>query len=343
MVKFLYAEDFFKACRLDHRFCNCAQSDRHWRRGPGDRRRKLFVSDSGAAFDIGNDRHGRSVLAKRVGFARASHFVRDRHSLQLFRLFFRRSWSGLDRRRYLSSRTIAAIGHPTETAIRAVVTTRLMSFVSLLAVIACGLPIVLGYPLQPQRQNLARFICRDWQSVEWLQLLFLVLAIIRFRSFSCPLFWTRLLAFQTISVKALSSKAPLASQSAVFNIDSSAAGFDLCGDRGCLPRRNQFCGSLCPRSDFSSGRHGADRSGKLGRARSQRDILPGTGWRSSGDGAQHLRHVRRFLHSLSTRSAASCGYLRARIIMNSRQRVRRMSGAQASADRGTSAAASWKS
>jgi uncharacterized protein (TIRG00374 family) len=55
------------------------------------------------------------------------------------------SWTGVD---IFRAAQLRRSGIRTETAIRAVVTTRLMSFVSLLAVIACGLPIVLGYPLQ---------------------------------------------------------------------------------------------------------------------------------------------------------------------------------------------------
>ncbi len=39
------------------------------------------------------------------------------------------------------------LGIPTETAIRAVLSSRLVTFVSLLAVITCGLPIALSYPL----------------------------------------------------------------------------------------------------------------------------------------------------------------------------------------------------
>ena len=54
------------------------------------------------------------------------------------------SWTGADIFRAAQMRRL---GIPLETAIRAVVATRLVTFVSLLAVISCGLPIVLGYPL----------------------------------------------------------------------------------------------------------------------------------------------------------------------------------------------------
>jgi glycosyltransferase 2 family protein len=57
------------------------------------------------------------------------------------------AWTGAD---IFRAAQLRRVGIGTETAIRAVVTTRLMSFVSLLAVIACGLPIVLTYPLQPR-------------------------------------------------------------------------------------------------------------------------------------------------------------------------------------------------
>src|ERR1700733_8749346 len=56
------------------------------------------------------------------------------------------SWTGVD---IFRAAQLRQAGIPTETAIRAVVTTRLVSLTSLLAVIACGLPILLGYPLQP--------------------------------------------------------------------------------------------------------------------------------------------------------------------------------------------------
>jgi uncharacterized membrane protein YbhN (UPF0104 family) len=56
------------------------------------------------------------------------------------------SWTGVD---IFRAAQLRRSGISTEAAIRAVVTTRLMSLTSLLAVIACGLPIVLGYPLQP--------------------------------------------------------------------------------------------------------------------------------------------------------------------------------------------------
>jgi uncharacterized membrane protein YbhN (UPF0104 family) len=56
------------------------------------------------------------------------------------------SWTGVD---IFRAAQLRQSGISTETAIRAVVTTRLMSLTSLLAVIACGMPIVLGYPLQP--------------------------------------------------------------------------------------------------------------------------------------------------------------------------------------------------
>jgi uncharacterized membrane protein YbhN (UPF0104 family) len=55
------------------------------------------------------------------------------------------SWTGVD---IFRAAQLRRSGISTEPAIRAVVTTRLMSLTSLLAVIACGLPIVLGYPLQ---------------------------------------------------------------------------------------------------------------------------------------------------------------------------------------------------
>ncbi len=55
------------------------------------------------------------------------------------------SWTGVDIFRAVQLRRS---GIHTETAIRAVVTTRLVSLVSLLAVITCGLPIVFDYPLQ---------------------------------------------------------------------------------------------------------------------------------------------------------------------------------------------------
>ena len=57
------------------------------------------------------------------------------------------AWTGAD---IFRAAQLRRVGIGTETAIRAVVTTRLMSFVSLLAVIACGLPIVLSYPLLPR-------------------------------------------------------------------------------------------------------------------------------------------------------------------------------------------------
>jgi|SRR5579862_154034 len=55
------------------------------------------------------------------------------------------SWTGVD---IFRAAQLRRSGVATETAIRAVVATRLVSLTSLLAVIACGLPIVLGYPLQ---------------------------------------------------------------------------------------------------------------------------------------------------------------------------------------------------
>jgi len=56
------------------------------------------------------------------------------------------SWTGVD---IFRAAHLRQSGIPTETAIRTVVTTRFVSLTSLLAVIACGLPILLSYPLQP--------------------------------------------------------------------------------------------------------------------------------------------------------------------------------------------------
>lgn len=56
------------------------------------------------------------------------------------------SWTGVD---IFRAAQLRQSGIPTETAIRTVITTRLVSLTSLIAVIACGLPISLSYPLQP--------------------------------------------------------------------------------------------------------------------------------------------------------------------------------------------------
>src|SRR6202167_4823915 len=56
------------------------------------------------------------------------------------------SWRGVD---IFRAAQLRQSGIPTETAIRTVITTRFVSLTSLLAVIACGLPISLSYPLQP--------------------------------------------------------------------------------------------------------------------------------------------------------------------------------------------------
>jgi uncharacterized membrane protein YbhN (UPF0104 family) len=56
------------------------------------------------------------------------------------------SWTGVD---IFRAAQLRQSGISTGTAVRAVVTTRLMSFVSLLAVIGFGLPVVFRYPLQP--------------------------------------------------------------------------------------------------------------------------------------------------------------------------------------------------
>jgi uncharacterized membrane protein YbhN (UPF0104 family) len=64
------------------------------------------------------------------------------------------SWTGVD---IFRAAQLRRSGVGTEAAIRAVVTTRLMSLTSLLSVIACGLPFVLGYPLQPRDKALLSF------------------------------------------------------------------------------------------------------------------------------------------------------------------------------------------
>ena len=198
------------------------------------------------------------------------------------------SWTGVD---IFRAAQLRQSGIPTETAIRAVVTARLVSLTSLLAVIACGLPIVLGYPLQPHdKVLLISFVVIGIGGL--VAIVILGLAHNRFPLVELPTFlrqgcWCFKRFFQGSF-----EQAPLADQSAIFDIDSSAAGFDLCCNCRCAPRRSQLCGSLCPCPNFSSGRHGADRIGKLGRARSQRNILFGIGRRASGNGAQHLRHVR---------------------------------------------------
>ncbi len=56
------------------------------------------------------------------------------------------SWTGVD---VFRAAQLRQSGISTGTAVRAVVVTRLMSFVSLLAVIGFGLPVVFRYPLQP--------------------------------------------------------------------------------------------------------------------------------------------------------------------------------------------------
>jgi uncharacterized membrane protein YbhN (UPF0104 family) len=56
------------------------------------------------------------------------------------------SWAGVD---IFRAAQLRQSGISTETAVRAVVVARLMSFVSLLAVIGLGLPVVFQFPLQP--------------------------------------------------------------------------------------------------------------------------------------------------------------------------------------------------
>ena len=66
------------------------------------------------------------------------------------------SWTGVD---IFRAAQLRQSGIATETAIRAVVATRFVSLTSLLAVIACGLPILLSYPLQPHdKVSLVSFV-----------------------------------------------------------------------------------------------------------------------------------------------------------------------------------------
>jgi len=80
-------------------------------------------------------------LAHRISFGTAILYS---FSGSFFSICF--SWAGVD---IFRAAQLRQSGISTEAAVRAVVVTRLMSLVSLLAVIGFGLPIVLRYPLQP--------------------------------------------------------------------------------------------------------------------------------------------------------------------------------------------------
>jgi glycosyltransferase 2 family protein len=112
------------------------------------------------------------------------------------------AWTGAD---IFRAAQLRRVGIGTETAIRAVVTTRLMSFVSLLAVIACGLPIVLSYPLQPRdKLLLISFVAIALGGI----IAFLVIGPARnqFPLLRVPALLERVAGVSSDLVKALSSK-----------------------------------------------------------------------------------------------------------------------------------------
>jgi hypothetical protein len=112
------------------------------------------------------------------------------------------SWTGVD---IFRAAQLRRSGIAAETAIRAVVTTRLMSLTSLLAIIAYGLPIVLGYPLQPHdKVLLVSFIVISVGGLA--AIVVFGLARNRFSFFKLPNFVDKLAGVSNDFLKALSSK-----------------------------------------------------------------------------------------------------------------------------------------
>ena len=112
------------------------------------------------------------------------------------------SWTGVD---IFRAAQLRQSGISTEIAIRAVLTTRLMSLTSLLAVIACGLPIVLGYRLQPHdKVLLVSFVAIGIGGM--VAIVMFGLARIRFPLVELPTVLNKAAGVSNDFLKALSSK-----------------------------------------------------------------------------------------------------------------------------------------
>jgi glycosyltransferase 2 family protein len=112
------------------------------------------------------------------------------------------SWTGVD---IFRAAQLRQSGIATETAIRAVVTTRFVSLTSLLAVIACGLPILFSDPLQPHdKVLLVSFVAIGVGGI--VAIAVLGSARRRFPLLELPTFLDKAAGFSNDFLKALSSK-----------------------------------------------------------------------------------------------------------------------------------------